>query len=139
MMYIMQSYGIMLSIYLYVYMCKILHFACAFFVTCYRLSNVYFVVNISKSLTQNLLFLSLWSVTLYMCSYSPLSSLSWPGNLQTIFSSCSKFVYMRIVSNALCCIQHLFQHLNIVDFAHSVYFCLPYDSLNKQWLFRCTS
>jgi hypothetical protein len=126
-------------IYLHIYLRVILYFPVLFFVSCYCLSNVYFVVSISKSLTQNLLFLSLWSVTLYMCSHSPLLSLSWPGNLQTLFSSCSKFVYMRLVSNALCCIHHLFQHLNIADFAHRVYFCFPYDSLNEQWLFRCTS
>ena len=35
-----------------------------FVVTCYCLSNVYFIVNIYKSLIQNLLLLSLWSVTL---------------------------------------------------------------------------
>jgi hypothetical protein len=135
----MQSCGIMLSTYLHIYICIILYFVIAFFVTCYRLSDVYFVISISKSLTQNLLLLSLWSVTLSMYSRSPLLSFSWPGNIQTIFSSYSKFVYMRLVSNAVCCIHHLFQHLNIADVAHRVYFCLPFDSLNEQGLFRCTS
>lgn len=80
-----------------------------FFVTCYRLSNVYFVVSISKSLTQNLLFLSLWSVTLYMCSIllfcvSPdpgISKLSFPlaANLCICVSSQMLSVVFTIYFN----------------------------------------
>lgn len=59
----------------YLYVCNFIFFQCSLCYL-YRLSNVYFVVNISESLTQNLLLLSLWSVTLNMCSHSPLFSFS---------------------------------------------------------------
>ena len=109
-----------------------------FIVTCRRLSNAYYVVSISKSLSQNLLLLSPWSFVLNMCSHSPLLSFSWPGNVQTVISSCSKSVYMCLSSNSICCIRHLFQLLNVADVAHRVYFCLPSDFLNELCLFRST-